>query len=66
MNAISLSHCLLYVEDPYVCDDLGEPKGQCAHCGAKWFEHDLLALPESEKESARAIQRVRGVIDHKA
>jgi len=28
------------VEDPYVCDDVGIPKGQCINCGYKYYEHE--------------------------
>jgi hypothetical protein len=48
--------CSNYEEDPFICDMGGEPKGQCANCGEKWFHHDLNALPESDRESARLIQ----------
>ena len=62
MDSITLNrNCFWYTEDPAICDDIGEPKGQCAHCGAKWYEHDLRALPESERESARQLQQERGV-----
>lgn len=30
--------CNYYEEDPYICDDVGEPKGQCLYCG--WGEKD--------------------------
>ncbi len=33
--------CSHYVEDPAICDDVGEPKGQCANCGEKWYDHDM-------------------------
>jgi hypothetical protein len=32
--------CSSYEEDPAICDDMGEPKGQCVHCGYKWFDHN--------------------------
>ena len=51
-----LSTCQNYIEDPCVCDDIGDPKGQCLLCGCKWWEHDVNFLPEEEKESARRIQ----------
>jgi hypothetical protein len=35
---------------------MGEPKGQCSHCGYKWYDHALDALPENERESAARIQ----------
>jgi hypothetical protein len=41
MGKILLVNCPQYVEDQCVCDDDGEPKGQCAVCGAKWYEHPL-------------------------
>lgn len=31
--------CLAYREDVAVCDDVGEPKGQCFNCGFKEHEH---------------------------
>jgi hypothetical protein len=62
MEKITLSNCLWYAENPYVCDDCGDPKGQCLYCGAKWYEHDLRALPDDEIESARAIQAERGIV----
>lgn len=61
MSKISLVNCKEYIENPFVCDDVGEPKGQCVHCGAKWYEHNLDALPEDEKESAKQIQKERGI-----
>ncbi len=36
--------CQDYVEDPAICDDLGEPKGQCVNCGYKEHEHLILAV----------------------
>ena len=51
--------CDHYVQDPYVCDMGGEPKGQCGNCGYKWYEHDLDAIPDSEKASAAAIKSQR-------
>jgi len=38
--------CSAFFEDWAVCDDMGEPKGQCLHCGYKWYDHALAALPE--------------------
>lgn len=35
------ANCSHYVEDPAICDDVGEPKGQCANCGEKWYDHDM-------------------------
>ena len=51
--------CSAYLEDWAVCDDTGEPKGQCSHCGYKWYDHALDALPENERESAARIQAER-------
>lgn len=51
-----------YIEDPAICDDMGESKGQCC-CGAKWYEHRIESLPDDEKESAEAVQKYRGVSD---
>ncbi len=31
--------CNNFEEDPFVCDDVGEPKGQCIHCGFKDWDH---------------------------
>ena len=42
------TNCNNYVEDAAIADDDGEPKGQCVHCGDKWFRHFNFALPESE------------------
>jgi len=53
---IMMTDCGCYVEDPYICDDLGEPKGQCQMCGSKWYEHTLDVLPLKEQESAKQIQ----------
>lgn len=50
--------CKAYVEDPCICDDLGEPKGQCI-CGDKWFNHNLSALPPEDRKSAKKIQSER-------
>ena len=48
--------CPQYAEDPYICDDTGEPKGQCGYCGGKWYEHALLALPEYEREGVEELR----------
>lgn len=41
------TNCKNYVEDPCVCDDFGEPKGQCMSCGYKWYEHgEVVISPE--------------------
>lgn len=53
---IMMSDCTSYEEDQFICDDVGQPKGQCAYCGYKWYEHTLDALPECERESAKSIQ----------
>ncbi len=47
--------CYTYEECQFVCDDLGEPKGQCAHCGYKWYEHRKEVLPADEQEHYEAI-----------
>lgn len=40
--------CDNYVEDPCICDDIGEPKGQCV-CGYSVSEHvDLLLFLNSQ------------------
>ena len=51
--------CSSFLEDPFVCDDTGEPKGQCSHCGLKWYDHELNALPENERKSAEKIKAER-------
>ena len=48
--------CKKYEEDSCITYDDGEPKGQCANCGDKWYEHDLEALPEHEREGALEIR----------
>lgn len=53
---MKFSDCNKYIEDQFICFDSGEPKGQCANCGAKWYDHRLEVLPENERESAREIQ----------
>jgi len=58
---IQISSCSSYVEDFTVCFSDEEPKGQCANCGAKWFEHEISVLPESERQSALRIQKDLGV-----
>ncbi len=55
-STFQFSDCKVYVEDPYICDDVGEPKGQCLTCGAKWYEHNLDVLSGDDKESAKDIQ----------
>lgn len=39
------TNCKDYVEDPFVCDSQGEPKGQCCNCGYKWYDHDPAVIP---------------------
>ena len=51
-----LVDCSTYLEDQCVCDDMGEPKGQCSNCGEKWYKHRLEALPPEERESAFQMQ----------
>lgn len=43
--------CSAYLEDWAICDDTGEPKGQCSNCGHKRCDHELDALPENEQEN---------------
>jgi hypothetical protein len=40
--------CQEYLEDPAICDDMGEPKGQCANCGDKWYNHSISDTPEAD------------------
>ena len=61
MEKITIVECPVYLEDSSVCDSEGETKGQCRNCGAKWYEHDLNALPILEQQGAREIQEYRGV-----
>jgi len=51
-----MNSCNHYEEDSCVCDDMGEPKGQCVHCGDKWYNHPLNSLSGEDLESAIAIQ----------
>lgn len=53
---IRMSNCSNYIEDPFICDDVGEPKGQCVNCGHKWYEHSVDILPIEDKASALEIQ----------
>jgi hypothetical protein len=55
-DELGAASCSAFFEDWAVCDDMGEPKGQCSHCGYKWYDHALAALPENERESAARIQ----------
>ena len=43
--------CDHYTEDPYICDDVGQPKGQCI-CG--WKENDHAPKVELESEDRPA------------
>ena len=58
-DELEAASCSAFLEDWAVCDDMGEPKGQCLHCGYKWYDHVLDALPENERESAARIQAER-------
>ena len=51
------------MEDPVICDDMGEPKGQCALCGCKYYEHNLSAFRYGSDDfnSAKQIQAERGI-----
>lgn len=51
-------NCKEYVEDWAICDDVGEPKGQCESCGEKWFRHSDDALPEHER-NAPSLEGIR-------
>lgn len=53
---IMMTDCKEYWEDPFICDDVGEPKGQCSNCGHKWYEHELNVMPASDRTSALEIQ----------
>lgn len=46
-----LNTCGEYHEDSAICDSLGEPKGQCVHCGDKWYAHRNEALPPEELDA---------------
>jgi hypothetical protein len=43
-----ITDCTKYIEDFAVCDDIGEPKGQCINCGYKWYEHNLTGDGEND------------------
>lgn len=61
---IVLVNCVEYVEDPNITYDFGEPKGQCAKCGYKWYEHNVDAISnDGDRNSAEEIQQRNGV-DH--
>lgn len=60
-----LTDCKHYSVDTSVCFSFGEPKGQCFHCGFKWYEHRIDALPWHEKASAIEIQQKHGYFDPK-
>lgn len=62
MDKIILTDCKNYIEDWTVCDDMGEPKGQCSNCGAKWYEHSIEFLSGADKESAVILQKEYGVV----
>lgn len=53
---VMMTDCQDYIEDPCICYDFGEPKGQCRNCGYAWYEHDVSVLPEEYQEQARQIQ----------
>lgn len=46
---LGAADCSAYVEDMAVCDDTGEPKGQCLNCGGKWHEHRLEVLKHARQ-----------------
>jgi len=60
---IILTTCGKYLEDPAICDDMGEPKGQCAYCGCKYYEHPLSSFTYGSDDfnSAKQIQQERGL-----
>lgn len=62
-DPIILTTCRKYMEDPVICDDMGEPKGQCALCGCKYYEHNLSAFRYGSDDfhSAKQIQAERGI-----
>lgn len=62
MEKIKIVNCSDYIECVTVCDDLGEPKGQCVNCGAKWYEHRLGVLSGDDYRSAKQLQSIRGTI----
>lgn len=46
MNSIK-TDCKEFEEDPYITDDLGEPKGQCV-CGCEEHDHgDIDPAPDA-------------------
>ena len=47
---IYMTDCSEYIEDPFICDDVGQPKGQCI-CGHKWYEHNVNTLPMEDRIS---------------
>jgi hypothetical protein len=55
---LAAADCAAYVEDGTVCDDMGEPKGQCANCGGKWYDHRIDVLPEDERASVLALRQM--------
>lgn len=59
-----LSDCKKYEEDHAICDDTGEPKGQCGHCGDKYFAHRNSALPVSELHlSLDGVRQHQGYVE---
>lgn len=58
---VQIVDCQEFAEDLCVCDDVGEPKGQCANCGAKYYEHNCLILSGDALIGALAIQTERGL-----
>ena len=41
--------CFHFQEDPNICHDFGEPKGQCAHCGDYAEAHAQPAIAAHER-----------------
>lgn len=54
-EAMATSPCSDYIEDRAVCDDTGDPKGQCANCCYKWYDHMADALPPELAPDGRSI-----------
>lgn len=38
---------------------MGEPKGQCVHCGGKWYEHETSEEPADEETKLSMFKRLR-------
>lgn len=59
--------CSAFVEDPFVCYDFGEPKGQCANCGFKDTDHEKSAMPPEPEnftdERKRLKKELRAELD---